>query len=376
MPRYCECGRPALARQRATNRSRNKGRPVRLEGHDLCGRCFRRALDSMIAHQKKERSEMNPNTKNPPRQQNGPTVVLLQGKPDTELAQNPKDMDAELSIAALDAIDRIDNAVAKYRADIEHSAMKDFKRAVVTALAIRQIRDAMTEPVIELLKSLMNSPLGFVTDHGPQAYRDDYKKPYDDETIKTCALEAVIKGVLWTGNHFNILAGRCYITKEGYYYLLSRLPGLTDLNVVPSVPVMREGNTVVRVAASWKKDGVASSLKDHEGKPGRNFPIVVNKSMGPDAIIGKAYRKAYKCIWDQIHGCESSEDDEALEIGATGAAQSATGELKDRLRQNLANASPQPTPLGDAAEIDAIGSPAGNGGALFDAGGAGDDPAR
>lgn len=228
------------------------------------------------------------------------------------------------------AVDKIDDVVSKFREEIDQPLMRDFRKAIVTGLAIRKIREAMNAQVMDLLKSLMNTPIGFLTDRGPHAYRDDYKTPYDEETIKTCALEAIIRGVLWTGNCFNILAGRCYITKEGYYYLLSKLPGLTDLNVVPSVPVIREGHTVLRVAASWKMEGVAAMLKDHEGKPGRNFVITVNKSMGPDAIVGKAYRKAYKCVWDQIHGCESTDDsdDDATEAPAP---RSGTDELKQKL---------------------------------------------
>ena len=238
-----------------------------------------------------------------------------------------KNKNAEMLLSSIDAIDHV---VSEYKNEIAKNAINSFRNALITAVAIKKIKELISQPIVDLLRSLMNTQSGFVTDHGPHAYRDDYKEPYHDDIMVNCAIEAILHGVLWTGNQFNIIASRCYITVDGYRYILANKQGLHNLVVVPSIPVIRDGQTVVRVAANWIYNDVHSTLKDHEGKPGRNFPITVNKSMGVDAIIGKAYRKAYKCIFDQINGCEWVDDEIPQVIDASPEKSNASA-LRERI---------------------------------------------
>ena len=218
-------------------------------------------------------------------------------------------------------IDRLDAFAGQYQEQLDAAGATALRRAAMTGIAIKKLKSLITEPVIALLRDLMNTPLGFKTDRSPNSRKPT--APYSDDVIRDCAVEALLRGVLWTGNEFNIIAGQCYITREGYTRKLQELKGLTNLVVSPGIPrVDKEtGRTVVRFAASWVYNGIPDSLKDHDGKPGRVFAITVQESSGADQIVGKAHRKAFKAIWDQIHG--STHQEQEIDI------EDAIGELTD-----------------------------------------------
>ncbi len=199
--------------------------------------------------------------------------------------------------------------------ELANPAIGRLKKAVMMGAAISRLRSMMNPPIMQVLMSLMNSPLGFMTDRGPQAYREDMKKPYPEDVVKECAIEALLKGVMWTDNEFNIIASRCYIALNGYWRKVRGITGLTNFRPAPGIPIIHNGQTVVRFGASWKMNGKADQLLDGENKPGRVFAIQVNKGSGPDQIAGKAMRKGLKAVFEQIHGSElGDEPDDATEI--------------------------------------------------------------
>lgn len=231
--------------------------------------------------------------------------MATQTAPRKQQAEQPEEIDpntALLDEVLAKTIEKIDATAKLYGERLDDPDLGALTRAAITAMAIKRLRVYMTPAIIGLLRELMNTPLGFKTDKAKG-------EPYSDDVMRDCAIEAILRRVLWTGNEFNIISGQCYITREGYARKLAETPGLTDLVVSPGIPRIDKdsGQTVVKFAASWNYRGDADFLKDPDGKPGRVFAIRVNQGMGPDAVVGKAHRKAFKAIWDQVHGSAHSD---------------------------------------------------------------------
>lgn len=218
-----------------------------------------------------------------------------------------KDDDSLMSDWLVRAIEKLEKTADKYVGALREKDLKNFHRALLTAQAVDELRSLFTPGVNKLLRSLMNTPLGFMTDRDP--IRNSKVTSYSDEVIRDCAIESLLYDVGWTSNEFNIIAGRCYITQAGYGRKLRKTEGFTDWNEAPGIPVLHQGKVVVRVAQSCKVNGVVYELKDGEGKPGRAWAIKVNEYMGDDAIVGKAMRKSRKALFEQIHGSEHTPPD-------------------------------------------------------------------
>lgn len=190
---------------------------------------------------------------------------------------------------------------------------------LVVAAAIQELRTAVL-PLVPRVLPLVGTQLGFRTD------RDTGDKGrYSDQIIADVLVEAVARGLKWTGNEFNIISGRLYITKEGYSRLVHDLPGMTDLELTPSVPGMRDGGAVVKYKATWKLDGKAHSLE-------REIPVRLNSGMGADAAIGKATRKMLASIHARVTGSvHSFADGDAEDVTEGESKQPKADALADKM---------------------------------------------
>jgi hypothetical protein len=175
-----------------------------------------------------------------------------------------------------------------------------FATALRVAGAINALRTALTPNLMGGVMALQDSSLGFRTD------KKD-KGGYPIEAVRDCLIEAVLRGARPYGNEFNVIAGRCYLTKEFYTRVVPDLPGVSELDVRLSVPRTYDKGAIVECTASWKFKGQTQSLTPSAGKAVRELAVKVNEGMGADAILGKATRKAYKAIHDQITGWKSSD---------------------------------------------------------------------
>ena len=176
---------------------------------------------------------------------------------------------------------------------LAQTEVSQFKRTLMTATAIGTLRDLLTPKVMEPIMKLQNTSLGFRTDN-PSGY------PVD--VVRDAIIEASFKGVYPVGNEFNIIASRCYITKEGYFHKLSDLPNFWWIEV-PGIPRnVGENGAIVKITLEWKKDGVPGSRE-------LEFAVRVNRGMGADAIIGKAIRKARAWLFAYITGQEFGDGD-------------------------------------------------------------------
>ena len=145
----------------------------------------------------------------------------------------------------------------------------------------------------------------------------DEKGGYPVQTVRQCVIEAGIMGLQPVCNQFNIIDGRCYVTKEGTGQLLANLgikymvtPGLTKI----STPVAVQPMTI-----AWR---------DREGKQHKetvDFAVRYTEKMqaagvGIDAIIGKATKKSRAWLIQLITGLELADGDD-VQQGASSEPQ-------------------------------------------------------
>lgn len=253
-------------------------------------------------------------------------------------------------------IESVDKAATRFSSEINQDGIGQLLRAAKKGAAIKRLRAMLSGELLDLLRSLMNSPMGFLTDKDPKRKSKEgtATAPYDDDVIRDCAIEALLNGVLWDGNEFNIIAGKCYITQNGFWRKVREIPGITDIDVVPGVPSLHNGSMVCRVRATWKLWGIESSLIGADGQPGRVFPIKNDSSSTPDNLTGKALRKAYKAIFEKATGsilsAEAGEVDESSPQTVAPAAQMPTkgGNLKNGTHK-AEPAAPAPEPTTEPA---------------------------
>lgn len=172
--------------------------------------------------------------------------------------------------------------------------LSGFELAYKIASATAELKNLLTPEYIKPIMALQGSRLGFKTDK-------DKDGGYPELTVKNCLIEAVLMGVQPHGNQFNIIAGNTYITKEGFGYLLSKLPGLS-YTITPSLPRVKDSSAAIVMNIEWIYGGV-KQVKQID------IPVKVNAYMGTDAVIGKATRKARHWLYNTITGSEIPEGD-------------------------------------------------------------------
>lgn len=179
-----------------------------------------------------------------------------------------------------------------------------FKRVFLLAGATQELRNLLTPEVMRPIMALQNTNLGFKTDR---------KDGYPEDVVRDCVIAAALSGVYVVGNEMNIIAGQAYITKNGFGHKLKDIQengypqrGITSFGWLenPSIPTTnKEGSgALIQYNLEWTING----KKFEKTLP---LAIRVNSGMGPDAIIGKASRKARAWLYAAITGMEFGEGD-------------------------------------------------------------------
>lgn len=246
------------------------------------------------------------------------------------MAENTENGSSLITIKTpMEELARIESIATECRL-VMSGATGNFQRALITARGIKLLRDALTPEIMAGIMALQGSKLGFRTDK-------DKEGGYPVDVVKDCAIEQVLRGGLLVGNEMNIIAGNAYQTKEFFTRMLAELPGFTDLKLFPGVPASGgEGRAIVAYVATW----------NYGGKPGRidklqtkledgtildeRLSIVVNRGMGPDAVLGKAERKIKAAIYARLTGTIITDAD----IDDAGSAPRQVANLSD-LTQRL-----------------------------------------
>jgi len=202
------------------------------------------------------------------------------------------------------------------------------RKSLLMATGMRKLRAALTPEVMADIMPLMNTPLGFNTDKDPsrptwskQKNKMVTPQPYSEDAVKTCVIQALMRGLYLVGNEFNIISGSQYTTREGFERITRELPGVSNIVIRIGAIDQGTGDTCrVSFSATWTLDGAPQSIvgtkddKDAAGNPlDSRVPVRINAGMGADAVIGKAHRKVWALIYQNITGQNLDDHDSTAE---------------------------------------------------------------
>lgn len=182
--------------------------------------------------------------------------------------------------------------------------INNFGAAFQAVNVVNLLRSALTDEVMKaVFMPLMNTKIGFLTDrNGRPNGRGEIKETYSVEVVRDCIIDAVVIGLLPTGNQFNIIAERMYPTKEGYTALL-RKKEVKYFIEVGSDKSQTQGTAEIPCKITYQHNGEKNSF---------SIVATVKKDSysSSDQIRGKAERRAKKALYEYITGCDFGDADE------------------------------------------------------------------
>lgn len=214
---------------------------------------------------------------------------------------------------------------------------------------VKMMRDALTPQVMEqVFMPLMNTKIGFRTDKDPNRPRKkkdgtyETVKPYSVEVVRDCIIDAVINGLMPTGNQFNIISGSMYPTKEGYASLLKKIGCKYMISYSQDQTHQNPSAAEIRCNISFEHNGE---------KNGFTMVATVPKDAysSYDQMKGKAERRAKKALYEYLTGCDLGDADE----------DSSTPEpVANAAHQIAMPAAPQPQPQTQRSAMENAGAQA------------------
>jgi hypothetical protein len=187
--------------------------------------------------------------------------------------------------------ENIDSLVAAFH----EQNFSGFQLSLATAKYLGELKNLIDDNYMKEILPLQGYKLGFKTDK-------DKDGGYDKNTVKDVLIEAVLTGLQPVGNHFNIIGGNFYITREGAEYMLSKAKGLR-YDIIYDLPEIRnEKSASVKCVIKWSLNGESNEQEI-------TFPIKSNKYLSDDGIIGKAKRKASVWLVNKLKGTNLADSD-------------------------------------------------------------------
>jgi len=246
------------------------------------------------------------------------------------------------------ALPAVPTEIANALAEASTRAMAAFGQAtdgggVLAALdvakGIADLRELMDAPEIQArVKSLQDTAIGFRTDRGPGAKNrrtNEPLEPYAWPVVRDAVIEAGLRGLQLVGNQFNIISSRFYATKEGFEYLIRKLPAVTDFRPVVGVPATRPGGVLIECVATWQQNAKPTEYKV-------TIPVKSDDYSTADQLIGKATRKLLARCYAIMTGNAVPEGDaESADVVTVEAT--ATTVAKPVFRKPEPTAAPTPT---------------------------------
>lgn len=182
--------------------------------------------------------------------------------------------------------------------------VNNFGAAFQAVEIVSMLRAALTDEVMDaVFMPLMNTKIGFLTDHTGKTDKRGYKKePYSREIVRDAIIDAVSVGLLPTGNQFNIIAEKMYPTKEGYTALLRKL-GVKYYIDVSYDKSQTQGYAEIPCRITYQYNGEKNSF---------SIVATVKKDdySSHDQMRGKAERRAKKALFEYLTGCDFGDADE------------------------------------------------------------------
>jgi hypothetical protein len=176
-------------------------------------------------------------------------------------------------------------------------------RAIHQASAVQQFQELLTDDLMRsVVMPLQNNALGFRTDKASDGY--------PVHVVREAVVEALMRGFHISGNEFNIIAGRFYAAQAGFVRLCNE--HAQGIRYAAEIKSQSATGALVLWRMDWSVDGKADFFE-------RSFSIRINSGMGPDAILGKAKRKAFAYLWEILSGIAVDEGDggDVVETGYT-----------------------------------------------------------
>lgn len=219
--------------------------------------------------------------------------------------------------------------------------------ALDVAQGIADLRALMDAPEIQArVKSLQDTAIGFRTDRGPGAKNrktGEPLEPYSWPVVRDAVIEAGLRGLQLVGNQFNIISGRFYATKEGFEYLIRKLPAVTDFRPVVGVPATRPGGVLIECVATWSKNGKPTEYKV-------TIPVKSDDFSTADQLIGKATRKLLARCYAIMTGNAVPEGDSGEDVPINVEA-TVTTVPKPTFRKPATAPTTQPPSVGDDGDL-------------------------
>ena len=136
-------------------------------------------------------------------------------------------------------------------------AMDPVAESMAMAFGIASLQDAIraNPQAIAVLQRMAGHKWGFKTDRDAW---DGTGSTYKPDVLVPCFCEALMNQLRPIGNEFNVITGSMYVTKEGWAGLLSRLPGVTEVDSRPGAIVDYEVRDFTTKKGDAKKKITAS----------------------------------------------------------------------------------------------------------------------
>ena len=207
------------------------------------------------------------------------------------------------------------------------------------------LREALTDDIMDaVFMPLMNTKIGFMTDHtGKPNSKGQILPLYSRDIVRDCIIDAVIIGLLPTGNQFNILAERMYPTKEGYTALLKKL-GVRYIIEIGQDKSQSPQYAELACKINYEYNGEKNSFTV-------NTTVAKNNYSSNDQIRGKAERKAKKALYEYITGSDFGDGDETSTVVVDAVAVEIRDEANkgeaigiDQAAEDKPQPQPQPQP--------------------------------
>lgn len=210
-----------------------------------------------------------------------------------------------------------------------------FERVIRTAYGISQLQQMLTPEVMSPLMYLQGKSMGFLTDK-------DKEGGYPMEVVRDVICEAAIYGLLPVGNQFNIIKGKCYISKNGAAQLLENLSvRFFDDGIIEKISISDSKKVTAHVVET-----IEWILNGEKHKDEVEFDIRVNDGMSAEGVLGKAQRKARMWLFNKITnlGLTDADAEDQVPLDVTEAQQSSLPKKRKSLTAGNVN---QPDHISD-----------------------------
>lgn len=163
---------------------------------------------------------------------------------------------------------------------------------------VQAIDSALTDEVIEkVAMPLQNRRCGFLT--------DKREGGYPASVVRDAIIDAITLGLLPVGNQFNIIAGKMYVTKEGFTFLLNKL-GIKYMPLISSPKQEEQGYYKFPCKMTYKLP-----KEDAYKNFSLDIPVPIkNGGQSIDMLQGKAERRFKKRFFEFLTGLDLGDADE------------------------------------------------------------------